>query len=390
MASLGWCCVHASWHRHRTAKHSLWFVGLSHLGSWLVYDRPVLLSLLSAHTGICQMTCFIGNHFFFTVVCLPRSLSHMFDHEPLFWLLSVYGEVGPTDIVFYHKPLSFDYLFTGEFVPVTCFSMNHHLFTVVCLQGSLSHWHLLLWTIFFLLSSVHKAVCHRDMFRCEPPSFHWCLFPGEFMTQTCFQGRFGAETGGDQFGAHIIAHAPNRNSEAAVLRLSYIEVTHAGQAFRLGRYPVHLHLNGDMSSSYVRGLGIHNSFNRAVNVHGTHNALIEHVVSWIVFLSGNKMEITVNCKCCLKSALVAIAVCQTTLFEYNDLKSVMLTRNIHWDAQNEKPYRLLFSVKARKTLTCFMLFNETVQNNLLIFKQILSDKHWTNNGQWTKTKRSKT
>ncbi|KAK7105773.1 hypothetical protein V1264_017108 [Littorina saxatilis] len=101
---------------------------------------------------------------------------------------------------------------------------------------------------------------------------------GEFATQTCFQGRFGAETGSDQFGAHIIAHAPTPDTQAAVIRLSYIEIFHAGQAFRLGRYPVHLHLNGDMSGSYVRGLGIHNSFNRAVNVHGTHNALVEHVV----------------------------------------------------------------------------------------------------------------
>ncbi|XP_076438726.1 fibrocystin-L-like isoform X2 [Babylonia areolata] len=101
---------------------------------------------------------------------------------------------------------------------------------------------------------------------------------GEFTTQTCFQGRFGAETGSDQFGAHIIVHAPEKDTDAAVLRLSYIEISHAGQAFRMGRYPVHLHLNGDMSQSYVRGLGIHNSFNRAVNIHGTHNALVEHVV----------------------------------------------------------------------------------------------------------------
>ena len=107
----------------------------------------------------------------------------------------------------------------------------------------------------------------------------YLIVTGEFATQTCFQGRFGAETGSDQFGVHIIAHAPQPDTKAAVLHLSYIEITHAGQAFRLGRYPVHLHLNGDMSGSYVRGLGIHNSFNRAVNVHGTHNALIEHVVS---------------------------------------------------------------------------------------------------------------
>lgn len=97
--------------------------------------------------------------------------------------------------------------------------------------------------------------------------------------QTCFQGRFGAETSSDQFGAHIMAHAPARDSGAAVLRLSYVQVSHAGQAFRLGRYPVHAHLNGDMSASYVRGLAIFNSFNRAVNIHGSSNLLVEHVVS---------------------------------------------------------------------------------------------------------------
>ncbi|KAK7468036.1 hypothetical protein BaRGS_00036740, partial [Batillaria attramentaria] len=101
---------------------------------------------------------------------------------------------------------------------------------------------------------------------------------GEFATQTCFQGRFGAESGSDQYGAHIIAHAAAPDTNEAVVRLSYIEISHAGQAFRMGRYPVHLHLNGDMSGSYVRGLGIHNSFNRAVNVHGTNNALVEHTV----------------------------------------------------------------------------------------------------------------
>ena len=47
---------------------------------------------------------------------------------------------------------------------------------------------------------------------------------------------------------------------------------------RLGRYPVHFHLNGDMNGSYVRGLAIHETFNRAINVHGTHNMLVEHTV----------------------------------------------------------------------------------------------------------------
>ena len=102
--------------------------------------------------------------------------------------------------------------------------------------------------------------------------------PGEFAVQTCFLGRFGDEIGSSQFGAMILVHAPEKDTHAAEARLSYIEVTFAGQAFRLGRYPVHFHLNGDMSTSYVRGLGIHHTFNRAVNIHGTHNTMIEKTV----------------------------------------------------------------------------------------------------------------
>ena len=101
---------------------------------------------------------------------------------------------------------------------------------------------------------------------------------GEFATQTCFLGRFGDEIGSSQFGAMILVHAPVYDTHEAQARLSYTEVTFAGQAFRLGRYPVHFHLNGDMSTSYVRGCGIHHTFNRAVNIHGTHNTLIEKTV----------------------------------------------------------------------------------------------------------------
>ncbi|KAK3107254.1 hypothetical protein FSP39_010348 [Pinctada imbricata] len=101
---------------------------------------------------------------------------------------------------------------------------------------------------------------------------------GEFTTQTCFQGRFGEEMGSDQFGAHILLHAPEPNTEAVIGRFEYAEFTHVGQAFRLGRYPIHFHLNGLMPSSYVRGCAIHNSFNRAVNIHGVHNMTIEHTV----------------------------------------------------------------------------------------------------------------
>ncbi|XP_035847175.1 fibrocystin-L-like [Sander lucioperca] len=102
---------------------------------------------------------------------------------------------------------------------------------------------------------------------------------GEFATQTCFQGRFGEEVGSDQFGGCIMFHAPRPNENLAIGRLEYVEVFHAGQAFMLGRYPIHWHLMGDINyKSYVRGCAIHQTFNRAVSIHNTHRLLVEHNV----------------------------------------------------------------------------------------------------------------
>ena len=104
--------------------------------------------------------------------------------------------------------------------------------------------------------------------------------PGQFEVQTCFLGRFGAETVDDQFGSQIMIHAAEQNRGDVIGRLEYIEVTHAGQAFRLGRYPIHFHLNGNVSGSYVRGCGIHHTFNRAVTIHAVDYLLVEKNVAY--------------------------------------------------------------------------------------------------------------
>ncbi|KAA0710214.1 Fibrocystin-L Polycystic kidney and hepatic disease 1-like protein 1 [Triplophysa tibetana] len=102
---------------------------------------------------------------------------------------------------------------------------------------------------------------------------------GEFAVQTCFQGRFGEEVGSDEFGGCIMFHAPKPNQNLAIGRIEYVEIFHAGQAFRLGRYPIHWHLMGDVQyKSYVRGCAIHQSYNRAVTIHNTHNLLVERNV----------------------------------------------------------------------------------------------------------------
>ena len=103
---------------------------------------------------------------------------------------------------------------------------------------------------------------------------------GQFQLQTCFLGRFGSETLSDQFGSQIMIHAPEQNRGDVFGRFSYIEVTHAGQAFRLGRYPIHFHLNGDVTGSYVRGCSIHHTFNRAVTVHAVDHLLVENNVAY--------------------------------------------------------------------------------------------------------------
>jgi len=59
----------------------------------------------------------------------------------------------------------------------------------------------------------------------------------------------------DQYGAHIMIHSPG--DESSVGRIEYIELKDVGQAFKLGRYPLHYHMIGTVHKSYVRGNAIH-------------------------------------------------------------------------------------------------------------------------------------
>eukprot|EP00761_Pharyngomonas_kirbyi_P010107 gb/GECH01010125.1/.p1 GENE.gb/GECH01010125.1/~~gb/GECH01010125.1/.p1 ORF type:complete len:3495 (+),score=610.83 gb/GECH01010125.1/:1-10485(+) len=77
-----------------------------------------------------------------------------------------------------------------------------------------------------------------------------------------------------RYGAHMMFHSQGDDSLKA--RLEYVELNRVGQAFQLGRYPLHFHLIGDVHQSYVRGCSIHHTFNRALAVHGIHHLLIEN------------------------------------------------------------------------------------------------------------------
>lgn len=94
--------------------------------------------------------------------------------------------------------------------------------------------------------------------------------------QTCFQGQFGEEVASDQFGATIMMHKITHG------KIEFCEIFHSGQAFALGRYSMHFHLSGDQPNSYIRGNSIHDTFNRALTMHGVNQALVEHNVAFNV------------------------------------------------------------------------------------------------------------
>ena len=89
----------------------------------------------------------------------------------------------------------------------------------------------------------------------------------------------------EQYGSHIMLTSMSMDMNLASSnpfygKLAYIEVKKAGQAFQLGRYPIHFHMIGDVSGSYVKGCSIHDTFNRAITVHGVKNFLLDSNVGY--------------------------------------------------------------------------------------------------------------
>ncbi len=72
----------------------------------------------------------------------------------------------------------------------------------------------------------------------------------------------------NEYGAQIMVHS--NGMETLTARIEYVHFFNVGQAFQLGRYPIHFHLIGVVHNSYIRGNAIQQSFNRACTIHGVH------------------------------------------------------------------------------------------------------------------------
>jgi cell migration-inducing and hyaluronan-binding protein len=76
------------------------------------------------------------------------------------------------------------------------------------------------------------------------------------------------------FGGHVMAMGASR------MFVDGVEFTRMGQNLTLARYPIHWHLVGDAKGQYIRNAAIHDTYNRCVTVHGTHNLRVENNVTY--------------------------------------------------------------------------------------------------------------
>lgn len=85
-------------------------------------------------------------------------------------------------------------------------------------------------------------------------------------------------TGHPEFGGHVmIMRAPCcGNGLGGAGRFSGVEFDHLGQKMALGRYPIHWHMQQNQGfGQYLACCSIHDSFNRAVVIHGSEGIAVE-------------------------------------------------------------------------------------------------------------------
>jgi hypothetical protein len=75
-------------------------------------------------------------------------------------------------------------------------------------------------------------------------------------------------------GGHIMAMVTSK------VFVSGVELNRMGQHMELARYPIHWHLVNDGKGQYIKNASIHDTYNRCVTIHGTHNLQVENNVTY--------------------------------------------------------------------------------------------------------------
>ncbi len=72
----------------------------------------------------------------------------------------------------------------------------------------------------------------------------------------------------DGYGGHMMTMA------SGTITVSDVEFYRMGQRLHIGRYPFHWHLAGDVTGEYIKNCSIHESYNRAIVIHGTDSSIV--------------------------------------------------------------------------------------------------------------------
>ena len=83
-----------------------------------------------------------------------------------------------------------------------------------------------------------------------------------------------ADADENYFGGHMMAMA------GSSMKVSGIELTRMGQHMQLARYPIHWHINGDVTGQYIQNSAIHDTYSRCVTIHGTDNLRVQNNVTY--------------------------------------------------------------------------------------------------------------
>ena len=93
----------------------------------------------------------------------------------------------------------------------------------------------------------------------------------------------------DKNGAIVTIYSSGSNSSKG--RISNVEFYNVGQAYKVGRYPLHFYIMGSMDQSFIRSSTVHKSYNRAIALHGANGLRVEDNVAYDIMGHAYFMEI---------------------------------------------------------------------------------------------------
>ena len=75
-------------------------------------------------------------------------------------------------------------------------------------------------------------------------------------------------------------HSPG--DETTIGRIENLQMNDVGQAYLVGKYPIHFHRIGRVTKSYIRNNALMRSYNRGATIHGVKYLRVERNTYWDV------------------------------------------------------------------------------------------------------------